>query len=151
MIPEGTRFIGISPNVNLTEKKSAVLNAETQPFTIDDIREGTGLPYKVYTALLSQTSTSAPTSIVLENTLGAAGSFSYQGVGVYNYTNSGVFTSDKTIIFCTKDANEETPAYIIEGKRTSDNVVQFIVKATTTNNLTNGALSKANIEIRVYN
>jgi hypothetical protein len=146
MIPEGTRFIGISPNVNLTEKKSAVLNAETQPYTIDDIRG-----YKVYTALLTQTSTSAPTSIVLENTLGAAGSFSYQGVGVYNYTNSGVFTSDKTIIFCTKDANEETPAYIIEGKRTSDNVVQFIVKATATNNLTNGALNKANIEIRVYN
>jgi hypothetical protein len=146
MIPEGTRFIGISPNVNLTEKKSAILNAETQPYTIDDIKG-----YKVYTALLTQTSTSAPTSIVLENTLGAAGSFSYQGVGVYNYTNSGVFTSDKTIIFCTKDANEETPAYIIEGKRTSDNVVQFIVKATTTNTLTNGALSKANIEIRVYN
>jgi hypothetical protein len=146
MIPEGTRFIGISPNVNLTEKKSAILNAEIQPYTIDDIKG-----YKVYTALLTQTSTSAPTSIVLENTLGAAGSFSYQGVGVYNYTNSGVFTSDKTIIFCTKDANEETPAYIIEGKRTSDNVVQFIVKASSTNTLTNGALSKANIEIRVYN
>jgi hypothetical protein len=146
MIPEGTRFIGISPNVNLTEKKSAVLNAETQPYTLDDIRG-----YKVYTALLTQTSTSAPTSIVLENTLGAAGSFSYQGVGVYNYTNSGVFTSDKTIIFCTKDANEETPAYIIEGKRASDNVVQFIVKATATDDLTNGALNKANIEIRVYN
>jgi hypothetical protein len=49
MIPEGTRFIGISPNVNLTEKKSAVLNAETQPYTLDDIRG-----YKVYTALVTQ-------------------------------------------------------------------------------------------------
>jgi hypothetical protein len=146
MIPEGTRFIGISPNVNLTEKKSAVLNAETQPYTLDDIRG-----YKVYTALASQTGTSAPTAIVLENTLGASGSFSYQAPGIFNYTNTGVFTSDKTIIFCTKDANEETPAYIIEGKRTSDNVVQFIVKATATDDLTNGALNKANIEIRVYN
>jgi hypothetical protein len=49
MIPEGTRFIGISPNVNLKERKSAQLNAETQPYTLDEIRG-----YKVYTALLTQ-------------------------------------------------------------------------------------------------
>ena len=125
-------------------------------FSINDIAalvpaQPAQLPYKVYTALISQTGINAPTVIVLENTLEGPGSFSYQAVGIYNYTNVGVFTLDKTIVFCTKDANEETPAYIIEGKRTSDDTVQFIVKATTTNNLTNGALSKANIEIRVYN
>lgn len=49
MIPQGTKFIGISPNVNLKEKKSAVLNSETQPFTIDDIRG-----YKNLTVLLNQ-------------------------------------------------------------------------------------------------
>ena len=49
MIPSGTRFIGIAPTVNLTERKSASINAETQPYTIDDIRG-----YKVYTALLTQ-------------------------------------------------------------------------------------------------
>jgi hypothetical protein len=39
-----TRFIGISPNVNLKERKSAVLNAETEPFTAQDIANfvGTG-------------------------------------------------------------------------------------------------------------
>ena len=43
-VPSGTRFIGISENVNLTERKSAVLNAETQPFTIEDLVDtiGTG-------------------------------------------------------------------------------------------------------------
>jgi hypothetical protein len=125
-------------------------------FNINDIAalvpaQPAQLPYKVYTALISQTGINAPTVIVLENTLEDPGSFSYQTVGIFNYTNVGAFTLDKTIVFCTKDANEETPAYIIEGKRTSDDTVQFIVKATTTNNLTNGALSKANIEIRVYN
>lgn len=49
MIPQGTRFIGISPSVNLTERKSASINAETQPYTIDDIRG-----YKVFTAFLTQ-------------------------------------------------------------------------------------------------
>jgi len=49
MIPLGTRFIGIAPTVNLTERKSASINAETQPYTLDDIRG-----YKVFTALLTQ-------------------------------------------------------------------------------------------------
>jgi hypothetical protein len=43
-VPSGTRFIGISENVNLTERKSAVLNTETQPYTIQDLVDtiGTG-------------------------------------------------------------------------------------------------------------
>lgn len=49
MIPSGTRFIGISPTVDLTERRSALLNKQTEPFTVDDIRG-----YKVYTALLTQ-------------------------------------------------------------------------------------------------
>ena len=53
MIPGGTRFIGISESVNLTERKSAGLNAETEPYTMDDITS-TVKPYKVYTALLTQ-------------------------------------------------------------------------------------------------
>lgn len=36
-VPLSTRFIGISESVDLTEKKSSVLNAETQPFTMQDI------------------------------------------------------------------------------------------------------------------
>ena len=36
-ISSGTRFIGISTNVNLTERKSALINDQTEPFTIEDI------------------------------------------------------------------------------------------------------------------
>ena len=36
-VPLTTRFIGISENVNLTERKSAIVNAETQPYTFQDI------------------------------------------------------------------------------------------------------------------
>jgi len=41
-VPSGTRFIGISQNVNLQERKSSVLNAETQPYTIQDIANTVG-------------------------------------------------------------------------------------------------------------
>jgi len=42
-VPSGTRFIGIAENVNLTERKSAVLNSDTQPFTIQDIADTIGV------------------------------------------------------------------------------------------------------------
>ena len=45
-------------------------------------------PYKVYTALLSQTGTSAPTATVLENTLGATVTWSRNNIGQYQATSS---------------------------------------------------------------
>ena len=58
MIPNGTRFIGIAPEVDLTERGSALLNKRTEPYTIDDIRG-----YKVFTALLTQSGESGGISI----------------------------------------------------------------------------------------
>jgi hypothetical protein len=43
LVPSGTRFIGISENVNLKERKSAVLNAETQPYTVEDLAATVGI------------------------------------------------------------------------------------------------------------
>jgi hypothetical protein len=37
IIPSGTRFIGIAENVNLTERKSSLLNKQTEPYTIEDL------------------------------------------------------------------------------------------------------------------
>ena len=43
------------------------------------------LGYKVYTALLTQAGTSAPTAIILNNTIGTL-VFGYSGVGLYTIT-----------------------------------------------------------------
>jgi hypothetical protein len=43
IIPSGTRFIGIATSVDLTERKSAVLNKTTEPFTIEDIASTVGV------------------------------------------------------------------------------------------------------------
>ena len=47
-------------------------------------------PYKVYTALLSQTGTSAPVPTVLENTLGEI-TWAYSNTGNYNINSNGLF------------------------------------------------------------
>jgi len=52
-VPDTTRFIGFSNRVNLRERKSNVANAESQAYTMQDITD-TIRPYKVFTALLSQ-------------------------------------------------------------------------------------------------
>lgn len=57
-------------------------------------------PYKVYTAILNQTGTSAPVATVLENTLGTI-TFSRDSDGFYKINSSGLFTSNKTVVFFT--------------------------------------------------
>jgi len=52
--------------------------------------------YKVYTALLTQSGTSAPTATVLENNLGGTVVWTRTGGGSYVATLSGAFTSNKT-------------------------------------------------------
>jgi hypothetical protein len=42
-IPVGTKFIGISPNVNTAERKSAQANSPSEVYTIEDIKDG-GVP-----------------------------------------------------------------------------------------------------------
>jgi len=58
IVPNDTRFIGINPTVNLRERRSARINRETQPHTMQDITDSVR-PYKVFTALVSQAGNSA--------------------------------------------------------------------------------------------
>ena len=39
-IPAGTRFIGISTDADLTERKAAQQNSLTEPYTIEDLIDG---------------------------------------------------------------------------------------------------------------
>ena len=71
---------------------------ETKNFSIGSIVnlvENGGRPYKVYTALLTQTGTNAPVATILENTVGNI-VWSYDSTGEYLGTLTGVFISDKT-------------------------------------------------------
>jgi len=101
-------------------------------------------PYKVYTALITQTGTADPTAEVLENTLGGVPLWERTGVGNYTATLVGVFTLDKTIVFVTGGNTVNNAS----GFRFDANIVYL-----TSNNSTSleDGLTLTSIEIRVYN
>ena len=104
--------------------------------TISDIAR----PYRVYTALLTQTGMDAPVATVLENTLGTI-NITYSSPGTYYVASDFLFTLNKTAIFTGSTNNGD------------------IMIATQNNNsllvLTsiglNDCLVNTPIEIRVYN
>jgi hypothetical protein len=55
------------------------------------------LPYKVYSALITQTGATDPTAFVLKNTLGTI-TFDYLTNGYYNILSSNLFVLNKTFI-----------------------------------------------------
>ena len=111
--------------------------------TISDI-----LPtYKKYIALITQSSTSAPTVIELENTIGPI-VWTRSAVGIYFGTLAGAFTLDKTYVMLSN----VLPNSIVMAKRRDNNTIEI----NTTNLHSPTAayhdthLFKNTLEIRVY-
>lgn len=57
--------------------------------------------YKVYSAIVDQSGTSAPTAIILENTFGITPSFTYEGVGQYKIVITGELIDNKSVGFAS--------------------------------------------------
>ena len=104
-------------------------------------------PYKVYTALLTQSGTNAPVATVLENTLGGEIIWSRNSVGIYTATLLGAFIDNKTTI--------QIIANIGKGHTTVSSVNDvdsvFLGMVNTVNSLADDILGNTPIEIRVYN
>jgi hypothetical protein len=126
--------------------------------TSDLISEPT---YKVYTAILSQNGTGAPSANILENTIGNI-VWSYSSAGNYLATLAGAFTSQKTFFYVSSEADYNPPGQIyIQNIRTLTRITDGIVNLNQTNlNFTAGVFSSAGnvndftnlyLEIRVYN
>ena len=103
--------------------------------------------YKKYIALITQSSTSAPTVIELENTIGPI-VWTRSAVGVYNGTLTGAFTLDKTYAMVSQ---LEINSIVLIRRKTAN-----IIEITTTNLHSPTAahhdqhLLKNTLEIRVY-
>jgi hypothetical protein len=107
---------------------------------------GTSAPvssYQIYTALISQTSNTAPTVIVLENTIGNI-VWTFDSNGEYLGTLPGVFSAGKTYF-------SALPSQITQLKfvRINDNIINLGTALAGTK--TNGLLNNTPIEIRIYN
>lgn len=107
-------------------------------------------PYKVYTALLSQSGTASPTATVLKNTLGVSVSFTYFLAGNYYINAIGAFTGGKTYVDVGQSIYA-TSAYIVIPNLPNIDQVQIRVTKVTDNTSSDNKLTNFPIEIRVYN
>lgn len=108
-------------------------------------------PYKVYTALLTQSGTSRPLATELENTLGVV-EYSYDGVSSYSILSNGLFTVGKTVVFFGNIMNNGNGINLIstvQGRDMEPNRIPFYTYLDGAP--ANSALLTTPIEIRVYN
>jgi hypothetical protein len=108
---------------------------------------------KVYTALLTQTSTNAPVATILENTLGGTPVWTRGSTGTYSITLAGAFTVDKTVLFMTIHNNSSTPRIISEvnyGGSPNNDIRGVVIQDAVTNSNVDGLAALSCIEIRVY-
>jgi hypothetical protein len=113
---------------------------ETELATLGQVTVASIKPYKVYTALLTQSGTNVPVATVLENTLGGVPTYQRNTQGAYQLTLSNAFINLKTALFITDSSASQLRIY-----RSSVSVIN-IEMSTGDNTLLNNT-----IEIRVYN
>lgn len=106
--------------------------------------------YTVYTALLTQTGTNAPTATILENTIGNI-TFTYDDTGSYNI--SGSFPSGKTTCIISNIGQVLSDDISVRANIIADNIYisTTSVNFAGTNNYSDDILQDTPIEIRVYN
>jgi hypothetical protein len=112
--------------------------------SIVNLVENGGRPYKSYTALLTQSGTSAPVATVLENTVGTI-TITRSGTGEYTITSSGLFTLNKTTFDITP-----IQGFIKQSALSSINTIVFETRSTS-NVASDELLVSKKLEIRVYN
>ena len=103
---------------------------------------------KTYRALVTQSSGTAPTATVLENSLGAAVVWARSSTGTYTATLTGAFTSAKTFIMQPGETGTIAAIKNVLAVRTSADVVTVTTGAGGT--LEDSVLSSFPIEILVY-
>jgi len=111
------------------------------------------LPYKIYTALLTQVDDAAPTAIVLENTIEETPTFSRTAEGSYSLiVTGGIFVQNKIAVFYPPNPvfnlDNGTSAVEISYSNTNNLLINTYDKEflTTQDNRLNGCP----IEIRIY-
>ncbi len=134
----GDSYITVTPN-NTTDTITLSLN--TSALT---------RPYKVYTALLTQTGTSDPVASVVENTLGGTVVWTYSVTGVYFATLASAFANGRTTVQVNYGYHTGL-ANIIEGYPSSTSVVRVQTRKSSDGALSEMEGSNVFIEIRVYN
>jgi hypothetical protein len=94
IIPADEKVFMVDKRTNTIYGGSQSLQDMQQWYTMQDVTDSVR-PYKVYTAILTQTGENAPVATVLENTIGDI-SFTYESAGSYTINSNSLFTVNKT-------------------------------------------------------
>lgn len=150
-VVHGTTFAGGATLINAPTAPTATAGTNTTQIATTAFVQGVSRPYKVYTALISQSGTSAPTAKILENTLGGSVTFNYGSTGLYSVdAPTGSLTADKTYIFINK-GNSTVNANQVKAYYFSTNAFR-IQTYDSAFNQANGVIDNdALLEVRVYN
>lgn len=109
------------------------------------------LPYKVYSALLTQTGTNDPTATVLGNSLSAAIAWTRTGAGTYIGTLIGAFPASKVLILVSGDVNTGLGLGVLYyASRTSSNVITLLTYSIVDATQEDDLLADTNILILVF-
>ena len=118
-------------------------NAAVTVGELNQVVNGVERPYRVYTALLTQSGTDAPVATILENTIGDI-VWERGSAGNYTGTLTNAFIENKTFILATLGGAE----IVIISASSSINIIRINTNDTTNFIDFDGDMS---IEIRVYN
>ena len=105
-------------------------------------------PYKKYVALMTQSGSSAPTAVVLENSIGGI-AWTRSSTGRYVGTLTGTFPADKTTVMLTLG---QGPLANVSATYGASRVDADSVRILTndTGSLADSLLTDAVVEIRIY-
>ena len=121
----------------------------TRNFSVSDLTSfanSYSLGYTVYTALITQSGTAAPTAVVLQNTTGGTITWTRVSVGSYKAAISGVtFVENKTAILL---GNTNVAMSIAALRKTTTDVT--FDQAINSSNANADGVSDVTIEIRIY-
>jgi hypothetical protein len=155
IIPNDQKILTSAAEVNTKYGGPASLQSLNTWYTMQDI-SNTVRPYKVYTALLTQSDEDAPVAIILENTLGTEVTFGYISTGVYSCQLGQYPDPNKVIVFgsiTNYDAvNNPIPFLrIYYGGGGGIDIETYLCDPDGQGIRYNNILYKTPVEIRVYN
>jgi hypothetical protein len=119
---------------------------------IDYLNNNLAVNYKIYRALLTQTSGNDPVVTVLENTLGETITWLRDNAGIYSANSSGIFLQNKTFITINKSnySGRQFSFYRTDNDRL-EVVTEYFDSSTSTFVQDDDILINTSVEIIVYN
>ena len=113
---------------------------------IESILRMHSVPYRVYSALVTQVGTNAPTAVVLENTLGGTPVWVRMTSGIYRAILTGAFPEDKVFLpACGVEPDSDALTAMM--LRLDDDTLQLVTYSPASGGVDN---FRAHVEMRVY-